>query len=41
MRISDYINDAFISSEALKSRYYTNLRYPHIIMDNFINQEML
>jgi hypothetical protein len=41
MKITDYINEEFISPDALKSRYYTNRPYPHIVMDNFINQAML
>jgi hypothetical protein len=41
LKITDYINKEFISPDAFKSRYYTNCPYPRIIMDSFINQEML
>ncbi|MFT6270215.1 MAG: hypothetical protein ACJAVV_003044 [Alphaproteobacteria bacterium] len=41
MKITDYINDAFISPETLSNKYNTNCPYPHIVMDNFINEAIL
>ncbi len=41
MKISDFINKEFTKPDLLNQVYIQNEPYPHIVMDNFIKEDLL